>query len=449
MLSVPRPRLGTFPRKTSSVFAGALAVFSWGCSGTIETSSENDGVLPYESAGAEEAGAFLSATPLSAGDQVGGFCGDEGVRVGRVPTPTSVLEEVSLYQSVEISLTQPDAIKVQVVAGRETLVRVFVAPHEATPDGARLTLHQPNGKSWVFEEWGELSRQSEKGDLASTYNFHLEGKYIDTNTTLSVELFRLADCDVDIPQQRPARFPERGAYSLSAREVGALQLVIVPIRYWADGSGRQPDVSEEHLNELRAHLGAMFPVPDVELQVHDEVDTTSASLEEILGQVMQLRASENPAPQVGYFGLVNPNDTMDDYCGTSCVAGVSAVGSSSGHSSSGVAVGYRGATAETFIHELGHMHRLEHAPCGDPAGAATDFPHPDARIGVWGYDRRSQRLIDPAGDARDFMGYCDPAWISDVNTQSLIERIALSNSQVHADIVNWQPKSDFGASPQR
>lgn len=426
-MRAPGPCLSTARRNWRFSLA-VLGVFSWGCSGTVETTSESDSSLSGEVASRDLDSSSFSTTPLLPEDELDGLCGEEGVEVGRVLSPRSVLSSVSLYQSVEIPLSQARAAKVDIVAGRDSLVRVFVDPEEGAPAGARLTLRTATGQSWVFEEWGALAVLSEPASLASTFNFYLDGKYITPHTELSVELFELADCARHIPQQELARFPEQGGFPLVAREVGALKLVIVPIRYWADGSGRGPDVSEEHLAELRAHVAALFPVPSVEFRVHEVVDTELASLQEILGQMIQLRASENADPQVGYFGLVNPSDTMEAYCGGSCVAGVSAVGSASGHSSSGVAVGFREATAETFLHELGHLHRLEHAPCGEPEGADLSYPHPDARIGVWGYDKRSRTLIDPAGSARDFMSYCDPAWISDANTQNLIERIALSNS---------------------
>lgn len=442
------PRLGS-ARGLWQFSLGVLLVFSWGCSGTIETNLGSDSSLSGEVASPDSDSPAFSATPLLPGDELGGFCGEEGVGVGRVLSPRSVLSNVSLYQSVEISLTQTQAPKVEIVAGRDSLVRVFVDPEEGRPAAARLTVRDATGQSWVFEEWGMLPERSEPASLESTFNFHLEGKYITPHTELRVELFELVNCASHVPADSLARFPEQGGFRLAAREVGPLQLVIVPIRYWADGSGRWPDVSEEHLAELSAHLAAMFPVPSVEFLMHEVVDTQLESLEEILGQMIQLRASENPAPQVAYFGLVNPSDTMQAYCGGSCVAGVSAVGSASGHSSSGVAVGFREATAETFLHELGHMHRLEHAPCGEPEGADLSYPHPDARIGVWGYDKRSRRLIDPAGSARDFMSYCDPAWISDVNTQNLIERIALSNSLPRAELGSWQPHLPAGWPPTR
>ena len=56
------------------------------------------------------------------------------------------------------------------------------------------------------------------------------------------------------------------------------------------------------------------------------------------------------------------------------------------------------------------MH-LWHAPCGGPDGLDPAYPDRRGRIGAWGWDRRSGRLVPPS--RRDLMTYCDPAWVGD------------------------------------
>ena len=63
-------------------------------------------------------------------------------------------------------------------------------------------------------------------------------------------------------------------------------------------------------------------------------------------------------------------------------------------------------------------------------------------IGTWGYDSLSGQLKNPSNTA-DFMGYCEPSWISDYTYEALYDRIvAVSGS---ADVQwpedmsrNWQ-----------
>jgi hypothetical protein len=90
---------------------------------------------------------------------------------------------------------------------------------------------------------------------------------------------------------------------------------------------------------------------------------------------------------------------------------------------------------DTLVHEVGHNHGREHAPCGDPAGADQAFPYPQAGIGVAGYDIGTQTLIDPGQvDAEygmattDFMSYCLPQWWSDYSWQAIIERVRVTQA---------------------
>jgi len=398
-------------------------LFSLGC-GSVAPASEDEA-----RSAAVETGEIPLATTSAFSEPVdpnlAPWCRD-GESLGRVIAEADVLSGLSIYQGVEIPLFPPSP-GVDVVAGRDALVRIAVAPTSDPVDGARLVLSDSEGEN-VFDVIRPLSGSS-KDSLSSTYNFFLEGAFITPETELSVELFRNVPCGGQ--SDGGARFPQSEKSSLHARLVGALELMMVPVRFEADGSGRISDTSEVHLEELRSALQALYPVPEVVLHVHEPVATDEESLEGVLSQIMHLRENENAPSHLAYFGLVDPGETMADYCEGACVAGVSAVGSASGVSSSGVGVGFRGAAVETFLHELGHIHRLDHAPCGAPAGVDTTFPHEAGRIGSWGFDMRDRTLKDPAGDARDFMSYCDPTWISDHNYQKLVERISLSNSLTH------------------
>lgn len=83
------------------------------------------------------------------------------------------------------------------------------------------------------------------------------------------------------------------------------------------------------------------------------------------------------------------------------VAGIGTVGR-------GVSTG-RDDSLDTMAHELGHNFGRNHAPCGVSGDA--NYPHPNARIGVWGIDRQGS-YKDPTQLA-DLMSYCDPTWVSD------------------------------------
>ena len=406
-----------------------------------------DRALPAEQNGLERR-SFQAASVLAAR-----FCpGDGGAtalaqgaqlaaagEAGRRLVSRSQLIEISINQGVEVGLATAEndtfAQQADVVAARDALVRVLVDPGDQVFSGARLTLTQASAGAEAAvvlaqEDVRALRRRSTKGDLASGYYFYVPGSMLTAATGLRVEVFREGPCELMEPAPDPARIPSEGFLDLSVREVGPLHMTLVPIAYHADGSGREPDFSAAHLQELREHLLALFPVSDVLFRIHDLVHTEQENLADILSELIHLRDVESPAAYRSYFGFVNPAESMDAYCDGSCVAGVSQVGSASGVASSGLGVGFRDAARETFLHELGHMHRLGHAPCGSPPDVDERFPDPKARLGTWGYDMRSDTLIDPGSAVRDFMSYCDPTWISAYNYQRLIERVSLSNGLI-------------------
>jgi hypothetical protein len=108
--------------------------------------------------------------------------------------------------------------------------------------------------------------------------------------------------------------------------------------------------------------------------------------------------------------------------------GLAGFGSMNGTSATGMGVAFPETAASTFVHELGHIYRRPHAPCGNPAAPDESFPYAGAGLGSWGYDFRAQELFDPSTHF-DFMSYCGPDWISDYNYQQLLERIVVVNQR--------------------
>jgi hypothetical protein len=91
-------------------------------------------------------------------------------------------------------------------------------------------------------------------------------------------------------------------------------------------------------------------------------------------------------------------------------------------------IGFADAAASTFVHELGHIYRRPHSPCGGAGSPDENYPYPVAGLGSWGYDLQTRELFDPATHV-DFMSYCSPDWISDYNYQLILERIIVVNQQ--------------------
>ena len=72
---------------------------------------------------------------------------------------------------------------------------------------------------------------------------------------------------------------------------------------------------------------------------------------------------------------------------------------------------------------LQHIQQPAAQGTGGPAQIDGYYPYSGASIGSWGYDMRTQTLLDPTAYT-DMMGYCDPIWISDYSFAALYERVA-------------------------
>ena len=371
---------------------------------------------------------------------------DAGATWGLIPPRDLEIRRVSAFQAVEVPLVMFGEVverpPVDLVQGRDLLVGVFVSPRrgarvERRERRAHLILERKDAEPLVYEDVRPIVGASRSEELESTFNFYLPGQELVGARALAVEVW---DQDVCRDVERPlVRVPQVGTFPLRARATGPARVHIVPIRFDGDGSGRLPDVSPEHLEALSSSLVALFPVSHVELTVRDPVGTSESNLTDVLNQLLQLRSVERPPDDVSYYGLVNPAATMQEHCRFGCVAGVATFGAAGGAAAVGVGLGYRAVAEGTFVHEMGHVHRLMHAPCGSAIGTDPDFPYVDATLGAWGYDARTGTLVDPHDRYRDFMSYCDPAWISDYNYQSLIDRLSIVNGLQPPDSAQARP----------
>jgi hypothetical protein len=176
----------------------------------------------------------------------------------------------------------------------------------------------------------------------------------------------------------------------------------------------------------------MYPIADIELTVHapvgwsSQIQSGGGGWSNLLNAIADLRDNDNAPFDTYYYGIFRPTSSLSSYCSGGCVMGLGFIGGPQDDwSHSAIGVGYAGeAAVETAIHELGHNHGREHAPCGGTTSSDSSFPYSGASIGVWGYDM-IQGLLFPPGDFKDMMSYCNPAWISDYNFRHIFERIQL------------------------
>ena len=142
-------------------------------------------------------------------------------------------------------------------------------------------------------------------------------------------------------------------------------------------------------------------------------------------QEMYYERQRKSIPFDGYlYGIFNPAGSLSQFCERGCILGLSTLAQSANDSWARISIGlgYPGDTSiGTFLHEVGHAHGRSHAPC-ETRDSDPYYPYSGGMIGTWGYDSLSGQLKNPSNTA-DFMGYCEPSWISDYTYEALYDRI--------------------------
>lgn len=361
---------------------------------------------------------------------------------------TASISSVDISQGVRVKLfagtDELPAKQVPLVAGRKGLVRAFVEVEKSQKVKGRLTLEDPEGKKLVLEAEATLGNASvNEADLSTTLNFELgEGVLPAGSLRYSIELLEEDGIPLDEQGSVKSRFPlEGGTATLQTNPVNeALKIVIVPVQYDADGSGRMPDTSPAQLKLLEETLYARYPVSKIDMSVRaplkwsQTIGANGQGFSQVLQAMLQLRQKEKASFETYYWGMFAPSTDMQTYCRNGgCVLGLSPLAEDAQDSSfrASVGIGFggkRGATesANTMAHEIAHAHGRNHAPCGGASGADTKFPYKTGGIGVQGYHVFTKELFSTTR-YKDMMGYCTPEWVSDYTYNALFNRITSVN----------------------
>ena len=366
------------------------------------------------------------------------------------------IDRVSTYQGVErVLMDRADegggAFRAPLlIANRELVLRVYASPErrrdwvprpvavvlEYGPEGGPLK--QLVQRVIIDGNWAQES-------LDKTIEFRLPAQDIVDEMTYAVSIREY------FPVQR-AGIPEEELLTWSSEVLRAersdvVELHLVPVRYDADGSGRLPDLSSIALERLRDRFYNMFPVEDVVVVVEPELEWTQpispqgGGWANLLAEIRSLRGEASVTSQAYFYGLFNPTDTYEEFCGGGCTAGLapSPDGTTAVDLRGSIGLGFLQVAAETLNHEIGHNHGRFHAPCGGVDGADGNFPYPNARLGSWGYDLVNDELLDPSAHA-DMMSYCDPVWVSDYTFRALLNWIQVISDDTRGDdpVTTWQ-----------
>jgi hypothetical protein len=367
------------------------------------------------------------------------------------------VRDIAVFQALKVPIVQNGVPvterPVPLLVSRGGVLRIYVdvagdfVGRELT---AELVLENGTSDPVVLTDVRTLPGSSTDSDPSSIFAFKLADGDMAGDTAYQVRITTPDAARVPEGQVHPARYPSDGTSAGFAPlfdDAGGLNLVLVPVQYDTDGSGRLPDMSAEQLARYDGILRTMYPLVTVNLTIHDPIPYNHPpsfygfDFDALNDDLMNMRAAENPPDDAYYFGLVMPDETFNQYCGGGCVLGQSFLVSHARDADLrvGAGVGFPDEeSAITLAHELGHQHGREHAPCDVPDPDA-DYPYDGASIGVWGYDLRTDAFKDPAR-VKDYMSYCTNVWTSDYTYMGIFDRILA---------VNALPKNRvFGASPR-
>jgi hypothetical protein len=363
---------------------------------------------------------------------------------------SATLGQLAIYQAVKAPLLGVGGAVVEnrnaaVIEGRQALFRAFLALNGGTPGNVRGRLRLSSSQGVVvFDDQKNISQDSTDSGMDTTLNFNVPAAAVQADTAVSVEL----DVGNSCPGGGVTRFPAGDPLPLRAQYTGVLQLTLVPVRYDADGSGRMPDLSDAQIARYHDAMMAVYPVQDVQITVHAPLSsgislTVNTGWNTLLSTVRTLRQTDKALPNAYYYAVVSPAASFQTYCGRgTCTAGLSylvAENVGSAPQQVGAGIGFAGAlAAETLVHEVGHQHGRGHTECGGADGQDPRFPYPNGQIGVWGFDMYS-RSFKPPISVKDFMGYCNPQWISDYTFNYLANRattVQIRSRQIQNDVQN-------------
>lgn len=347
------------------------------------------------------------------------------------------LDGLAVFQGTRVALFEAGAVATRnapIVAGRRAVVRAYVDPGARAGQTFMGELEVREGSTVVsvLRDQRTLSGVSDDASPASVLSFDVPAELVTTTASLAVRIVDPAGDAAAMGASHAARLPRDGSFhALAAQsDVDGLHLVLVPLRWDGDGSGRLPDTSPAQIELFRALLLAVYPLVHVTIDVHDVVPWSDSltfggnvDFGAVNSMLMGLRASDAAPPGAYYYALANARDTYAQYCGSACTTGQSFVTDAPADADYrvGSGVGFSGEnTAWTLVHEIGHEHGRSHAPC-DTSGSDPAYPYAGGSIGVWGFDPRTSTFQDPSG-VTDFMGYCDPTWTSDYTWSAIFER---------------------------
>jgi hypothetical protein len=340
-----------------------------------------------------------------------------------------IIAKPNLLQISNIEFTQ--AIQtttnaVPLVANRPTLARITFAINGGSPiGGISVQLHalrngvelpgSPVSNSTAFTAPVSPNR----ANLNDTLNFWLPSGWLSAPVNMYAVMIGGGS----------SRYPTSGTVALSFSTTPLLTIVVVPYQATIGGVVRAPAAPYDWLGPLIYQTYPLAQAPSIVVHstrvMGSYASAGSTFYNDVLNDVTSLHNAEDSlTSNKEYYALVNVD------CGSGCISGVGWVNSGKSVPLFS-AVGFDGFGSrscpgnphcfgpETSVHEIGHTMGRNHTPsiagdgncAGVPSGLDPNYPVPTGHLDELGFNIQTSSLMNALVDY-DFMGYCDPVWIS-------------------------------------
>lgn len=423
-----------------------------------DDSTSADGTTGSESGAASSSGSGSSTgvAATSSGSSSTGVVDDSGTTgpdMAALEYAAGIrLTRLVVNQAVQLTLVEdgvdvaPSDYPARMIGSRRTLVRAFwnlhagFTPHELV---GRLKVDYPDGHQEIHDRTVMVAGESTDDTFA--FDWLLEPEQVVPGMAIRVQALEpdptLASGTISEP---PPILPYGGSVALEMVDSPMeIQVVLIPVQHMLDGCEMTPSPTEDDVTAMvelmeennalhRAIITVGEPMPYTQ-----PIGNQDMGFVPILAELALRRDADAPADNVYYYALLDSCDGFPGGLLGQAAAITDALPESANQRiAAGRWLGSGAAAAETFVHEIGHTQGRRHVFCsGGEAGTDPAYPHANGRIGVWGFGIHDF-VLRPALSARDYMTYCNDAWVSDYGWEQTLDRIEL--------LTSWDMATDPG-----
>lgn len=372
------------------------------------------------------------------------------------PTPGAAPAGLGVRGIEVVQCIQNEKNDVLLVAGKPTLVRVYLDPGTVGASGtvtAELAWNRGGGEAYLpalnsirLGPTSPILIGAQRGKLDNSLNFLLPPE-ARAKGPLHLRLSRVTQMGgSDLALAAPA------AVDVTMVESAPLRIRVIGLRY-LDSQQRPVSPAAIHFSYLQSFLLRAYPIAEiiwsqivVDADFSPPFDATTADFAN--AQIAALRSREVSSgvdPKTHYYGLVDDNGSRDFMRGKAFAIPDSAQPDVVASGPGGVANGFSGDNDASYAdwygaHELGHTFGRFHPgfPPGMQDKSDLRFPYKDGCISppdgsFVGVDLGDPALglpmtVMPSLTCHDVMTYADNQWLSSYTYEAIHTRLTAENA---------------------